>query len=197
MRYRYDAVEAGPQALTAAIAITIDANANLSEPEKELLRWHARLGHLGFRKIQFLMRTGILSRSESTRRLQVAACKLSRPPKCAACQFGKQSQRPSPGQKTTAVKDRAGVLKTDHLFPGQCVSVDHFVCSTKGRLFTSRGKTDANEMYSGGCLFVDHATNHVHIESSPSEKFNSVSALNIRQLGIVRKASLHTVPSVK
>jgi hypothetical protein len=154
MRYRYDAVEAGPQALTAAIAITIDANANLSEPEKELLRWHARLGHLGFRKIQFLMRTGILSRSESTRRLQVAACKLSRPPKCAACQFGKQSQRPSPGQKTTAVKDRAGVLKTDHLFPGQCVSVDHFVCSTKGRLFTSRGKTDANEMYSGGCLFV-------------------------------------------
>jgi hypothetical protein len=162
--YRYDAVEAGPLALSAAISLTNDANTNLSEPEKELLRWHARLGHLSFRKIQFLMRTGILSRSESTRRLQVSASKLSHPPKCAACQFGKQSQRPSPGQKTTAVKDRAGVLKTDHLFPGQCVSVDHFVCSTKGRLFTSAGKTNEDEMYTGGCLFVDHATNHVHIE---------------------------------
>jgi hypothetical protein len=162
--YPYDVVREIPQALSAAINMTNEANTNLSAPEKELLRWHARLGHLDCRKIQFLMRTGVLSRSESTRRLHVAAAKLSHPPKCAACQFGKQSQRPSPGQKTSAVKDRAGVLKTDHLFPGQCVSVDHFVCATKGRLFTSRGKTHENDMYDGGCLFIDHATNHVHIE---------------------------------
>jgi hypothetical protein len=61
--------------------------------------WHARIGHLSFRKIQFLMRAGTLSRSKSTRRLQVAASKLSHLPLCAACQFGKQSQRPSRGQK--------------------------------------------------------------------------------------------------
>jgi hypothetical protein len=34
---------------------TVNAeNYNLSEPQKELLRWHYRLGLLGFRKIQSL-----------------------------------------------------------------------------------------------------------------------------------------------
>ncbi|KAI2489016.1 hypothetical protein MHU86_25586 [Fragilaria crotonensis] len=49
----------------AALNITLntvhESNLNLTEAEKELLRWH-RLGHLSFRKIQFIMRTGVLSR---------------------------------------------------------------------------------------------------------------------------------------
>jgi hypothetical protein len=95
--YRYDDVQTVPHALSTAINLANDANTNLSEPEKELLRWHARLGHLGFRRIQFLMRSGTLSQSESTRRLHVTAAKIAHPPKCSACQFGKQKQRPSPG----------------------------------------------------------------------------------------------------
>jgi GAG-pre-integrase domain len=43
-------------------------NSNLSNAKKELLRWHYRLGHLGFNKIQFLMRSGAISSSESVRR---------------------------------------------------------------------------------------------------------------------------------
>jgi hypothetical protein len=35
-------------------------NYNLNEPQKELLCWHYHLGHLGFRKIQSLMRSGVL-----------------------------------------------------------------------------------------------------------------------------------------
>ena len=62
------------------------------------------------------------------------------------------------------VVDRVGALKKDDLYPGKRVSVDHFVCSTKGRLFTSHGKTSESEMYSGGCLFVDHASGYIHIE---------------------------------
>jgi hypothetical protein len=194
--YRYDDVQTVPHALSTAINLTNDANTNLSEPEKELLRWHARLGHLGFRRIQFLMRSGTLSRSESTRRLHVAAAKITHPPKCAACQFGKQKQRPSPGKTNSAVKDLAGVLKTDHLFPGQCVSVDHFICSTKGRLFTSRGKTSEEDMYSGGCLFVDHATNHIHIElqahltSHETLKAKGAYELMCRDHGVVPQSYL-------
>jgi hypothetical protein len=62
------------------------------------------------------------------------------------------------------VQDRAGVLKQDDLYPGQRIAVDHFVCSTKGRLFTSRGKTSDSEMFSGGCMFVDHASGYLHVE---------------------------------
>jgi len=140
---------AKPQALQSTIVTVNAANINLSEPEKELLRCHCRLGHVSFRRVQFLMRTGVLSNNESSRRLHTAACKLASPPKCAACQYGKKTRRPSPGTKTTVVQDRAGVLKRDHLLPGQRVSVDHFVCSTKGRLQTSRGKTADSDMFTG------------------------------------------------
>ena len=44
-------------ALVATISEVHETNHNLSEAEKELLRWHYRLGHIGFKKIQFLLRT--------------------------------------------------------------------------------------------------------------------------------------------
>jgi hypothetical protein len=62
------------------------------------------------------------------------------------------------------VRDRAGALKQNDLFAGQKIAVNHFLCSTRGHLFTSKGKTSENEMYCGGCVFVDHATGHLHME---------------------------------
>ena len=160
--YDHAAVDQGIQALNAVISEVHQSNINLSEPEKELLRWHYCLGHMGLRCIQFLMFSGVLSHTEATRCLHTAICQLTTMPCCAACQYGKQTLRPSPGTKTTAVRDRQGVLKAEHLLLGQQISVDHYVSSTKGQLFTSRGKTSAESMYSGGCLFVDHASSFVY-----------------------------------
>ena len=87
-------------------------------------------------------------------------------PKCAACQFGKQVHRSSPGSTSTKVKDEANVLKAGNLLPGQQVSADNFVCSMKGRLFESRRKTKDDNMYSGGCIFVDHSSGYAHVELS-------------------------------
>ena len=115
---------------------------------------HNRLGHIGMRKVQFLMRTGELATSEATRRLHAAACKLTSLPLCSACQFGKQRCRPEPGKTTTVVRKCAG----------QTVSVAHFVCSTKGQLFTSRGRSKDADMYTGGAIYVDMATSLVHVE---------------------------------
>jgi hypothetical protein len=88
--YRYSDVPEAPKALNTIISTVSSQNMNLSEPQKELVRWHNRLGHVGYKRIQGLMRSGTLSHSESTRRLHTAACKLTDLPKCAACQFGKQ-----------------------------------------------------------------------------------------------------------
>ena len=162
--YNYSETVIPPAALNAAISVVSDANKNLSEPEKELLRWHYRLGHMDFRKVQALMRAGVLSQSGATRSLHTAAAKLRHSPKCAACQFGKQTQRSTGATVSHVVRDREGALRQDTLLPGQKVAVDHFVCSTKGRLFGSKGKTSEDLMYSGGCIFVDLATNHVHVE---------------------------------
>ena len=75
--------------------------------------------------------------------------------------------------------------------PGQRVSVDHFVCSTKGRLFSSRGKTQEKDMYSGGCIFVDQATKYVsvvfqqHLNSHETLKAKQTYELECRDYGIV------------
>jgi hypothetical protein len=50
----------------------VNNNFQLTEAEKELSRWHFRLGHLSFRRIQFLMRSGALAASESARSLHTA-----------------------------------------------------------------------------------------------------------------------------
>ena len=47
----------------------------------------------GLQEIQFLMRTGVLANTEALH-LCMLAHHLNL---CAACQFGKQRQRPSPG----------------------------------------------------------------------------------------------------
>jgi len=167
------------QAAVALHTMTVEVdprNINLSEAEKELLRWHQRLGHLDFKKIQFLMRSGALSLSLSKRTLHTQAAKLQHPPKCAACQFGKQTARPTKGRPTwnQAVHDKSPVLKQDKLFPGQQVSVDHFVCSTKGVSLTSRGGANAPG-YTGGCIMVDNASGLAHVE--PQQHLNTHETL--------------------
>jgi hypothetical protein len=88
--YRYSDIGDAPQALNSIITTVSSENMNLSEAQKELVHWHNRLGHVGYKRVQSLMRSGALAHSEATRRLHTAACKLTDLPKCAACQFGKQ-----------------------------------------------------------------------------------------------------------
>ena len=95
-------------AFSAAISTTSAHNQNLSAAEKELLRWHFRLGHLSFRKIQFLLQSGALAHTDASRRLQTASSKLHSCPLCAACQYGKQRRTTTPGKLSRTVRERCG-----------------------------------------------------------------------------------------
>ena len=88
-----------------------------------MLRWHERLGHFAFSKVNFILR--------SARRLQRSASKCN-PIKCAACLFTKQRARSAPGLTRVVNQDRYGVLKNNNLLPGQEIFVDHIICSQKG-----------------------------------------------------------------
>jgi hypothetical protein len=105
-------------ALNLTLIMVHESNLNLAEAEKELLRWHHCLGHLSFCKIQFIMQTGVLSQSKMHQSLHTAACQIVNPPKRAACQYGKQHQRPASTKVSTAIKDQARVLKAENLIPG-------------------------------------------------------------------------------
>ena len=118
-------------------SLTQPSNINLSEPEKELLRWHYRLGHIGMKRIQWLLRQGILATSERQRHLHAAASKLVSGPLCTACQYAKQRRKTSPGATKTPIRLEANAMKRNELFPGSEISIDHFICNPPGHLLTS------------------------------------------------------------
>ena len=55
-------------------------------------------------------------------------------------------------------------LKKDHLLPGNMVSADHYISRAPGRLYHTKGKSDQSDMFSGGCVFIDHVSGYVSIK---------------------------------
>ena len=152
-------VPAVPNTVVNHGCVTETQNLNLTTPQKELMKWHYRLCHHGLAAIQRLMQSGALGSSPLIK--AASKCEL---PKCSGCQFGKAKRRPTDTSTKTIAREREYGLKKDQLFPGQRVSMDHFVLKQKGRLYSSRGQSHPDSMYSGGCIFVDHATGDIHIE---------------------------------
>ena len=55
-------------------------------------------------------------------------------------------------------------LKKYHLLPGQMVYADHYILRAPGRLYHTKGKSDPSDIYSGGCVFIDHFSVYVSIK---------------------------------
>jgi hypothetical protein len=98
------------------------------------------------------------------------------------------------------VKDHEGALKKDNLFAGQHVSLDHFVCGTKGHLFTSMGKTSDSEMSDGGCVFIDSATGFIHlvlqVNLNTHEMLNAIHEFEqaCHDHGVILNCNIPTMP---
>ncbi|GFH58478.1 hypothetical protein CTEN210_14954 [Chaetoceros tenuissimus] len=146
----------------ATFATSAD-NLNLTDAQKELVKWHNHLGHIGFDRVKQVLATGRLAKTEGTARRHCSASKAPTP-LCAACIYAKQRRNSQPGTTRVVNKDREGVLRADNLFLGQEVSVDHFICSQKGRLFHTRGRESQRDRFVGGSIFVDQASSYVYIE---------------------------------
>ena len=114
-----------------------EMNHNLTKPQKELKLWHARLAHAGFAWIQDLMRsqkTNVGDVSEPpvipTTNTTTASCA---PPKCAACFFAKQHRRTPRTQTIVNKPEREMAIRRNAMKPGECVSGDQYMSSTRGR----------------------------------------------------------------
>ena len=55
-------------------------------------------------------------------------------------------------------------LKKDHLLPGQMVSADHYILWDPGRIYHKKGKSYTSDMFSGGRVFIDHASGYMSIK---------------------------------
>ena len=155
------------------LCVTEASNQNLTTAQKHLLTWHFRFGHVNFKTVQWIIRSGVFGKTPTF----YAAAKCD-PPKCAACEFGKARRRPIKSAIKRPVPERENALKGNVLFPGQRVSIDHFECSAKGRLSNSRGKTPIDDMYRGGAIFVDQASGYLFIQSQVT--FSSTETLEAK-----------------
>ena len=83
--------------------------------------------------------------------------------KCAAYEFGKGHCRSNKGNKTKKNNMKEKEIKKDHLLPGQMVYVYHYTSRAPGRLYYTKGKSYPSDIFSGGCVFIDHTSGYVSI----------------------------------
>lgn len=144
------------------LSVLDETNQNLTAAQKELQLWHWRLGHIGYKHVQALMRDGLGKYDRPTclvtKNSNTAKCQ---PPKCAACELARAKRRGADVATSTRKPERVDVLKEGHLQPGDATSVDHYESSVRGRLSTSRGRESVFQKYVGGTIFCDHASNFI------------------------------------
>ena len=128
--------------------------------KKSYSDWHFRLGHIGFQHFQWLIRTGRLKVQGNSK--AVANCER---PKCVACDIVKGHRRTNKVNtiKKNPMKEKE--TKKDNLLPGQMVYTDHYISWVPGRLYHKKGESDPSDMFSGGCVFIDHASGYVRIKN--------------------------------
>lgn len=159
------------------ISVVEETNQNLTNAQKELLVWHWKLGHVGLDWLKQLLRP----RSEWAK-LDATNPQLTTPvivskfpgtsrcphPKCAACLVSKMSRR---GPQTSVERHRPEKLmelRSGNLVAGDVVSMDQYESGILGRLPNTRGKEDDKEKYTGGTIFVDHASGLIWLQNQVS-----------------------------
>ena len=86
---------------------------------------------------------------------------------CCACQLGKHTRRTT-GATVTRLRPSRAVIKDGDLKPGDCVSVDQYFSAVPGRRHDTFGKESLNMRYTGGTLFVDHASGYIFLKNQTS-----------------------------
>ena len=110
--------------------------------------------------------------------------------KCIACEFVKghlQSNKVNTIKNNTMKKQE---LEKDHLMPGQIVSAYHYILQDIGRLYHTKVNSDTYDMFSGGCVFIDHASGYVNIK--PQVSINETETMNSK-LTFEREAQIQVV----
>ena len=126
-----------------------DYNMSLSQSQKELLKWHYKLGHKGMQEIQALARMNILPRHLSNTDIPI----------CEACQYGKAHLR-SKGNSPL-------IDPTKPIKPGDLIHVDQAISRTKGRCLLHSGKP-TKAKWSVITIFKDHASKKIFGEFQQS-----------------------------
>ena len=138
------------------------SNWNMTPDQRELFLWHCRCGHLSFDHIKTLLAKSRDNNNERIIKPSNHKSSHCHSPLCEACQYAKQKRRNPPSQLKQTRKELVGGLSNNMLQPGDRVSVDLYQSPTRGRLPDTYGKEKSDKQYTGGAIFIDHATKLIH-----------------------------------
>ena len=94
------------------------------------------------------------------------------------CHHAKQWAQSAPRMVRQIVKDREGVISQNQLCPSQEVCLDHFICLTKGRLYTSCGTSKESNIYVSKAIFINQLSGYIHMKFQKS--LTSCAILNAK-----------------
>lgn len=151
-----------PSALKTALDTS--STKSLSRSQQELIVWHNRCCLFGMSTLQRIMsytKPHVGNNDSVPHLIPPCVIRTKFPdtnkcdiPLCGSCIIANQESI-TPATKQT--KDSSfGVLKEDHLNPGDCISMDQFSVTQKGRYLGSSTHTMV-----GGTLFVDHCSGKI------------------------------------
>ena len=165
-----DTVTLSSSSVGCYLSVADQVNQNITPTQKELLKWHWRLGHVHFAWLQRLAAT---TRNSERPELPVLTSKYSAlstcaPPMCAACQLGKLNRRGTTNKIEIGRPEQEMLLRQNQITPGSLVSADQYISSVLGRRPHTKGKEPKHERFVGGTLFVDHATSYVYLRHQVS-----------------------------
>ena len=126
----------------------------LQSPSAELLRYHHKFGHISFRRLQEMAKSGVLP-------ARLADCPI---PLCGSCLYGKATKWAKGTKTPVAILPQIPVRA-----PGDCISVDCLTSGTPGLIAQLSGRL-TNQRYMHVCIFVDHYSDlgYVHLLKSQS-----------------------------
>ena len=149
-------------------------NSNLTNPQKELLLWHWKLG-IGMQRIQELMRDRTYEEPLGQHTVLPPIIKAKFPsarncviPLCQSCLLARARKR-TPGVKyTKADPQKEGALSRDWYEVGDFVSTDQFICRTPGHLPEGYGRESTDRRFHGGTIYNDAASGLIWVENQVS-----------------------------
>ena len=142
-------------------------NYNLSKPQKELMLWHQRLGHAGFRWIQTLMHKPKHEVGDNTEPpvllTKSSSSSHCNPPQCPACQLSKTHWH-NPGTQVMHKKAELEMaIRHKNLNPINCILMDQCQGWTPGWLPHTYGKEPSSSKFNGGTVFLDHSSGYIFL----------------------------------
>ena len=139
--------------------VTDEVNPLLSKKAKLLLKFHYKLGHLGFQHLKWLLRHIPLFGAQGV----MAADPSTDVPKCSGCITGGMEKQPVKGNVRTQNPHRKGCLKREKLIPGALIFSDQFVSSVPGKYFNGKGQLCTTKGFHGGTIFYDASSAYISI----------------------------------